>query len=170
MSGTWQDSLQRVLKISEAEIELWQKIADMVSGNYCKCIIHMMIEKEKRDMEALKNLLEMHGREPCEKPHKPCPDYSPGYDPGYKPGYDSDYAPGYKPGYDHDYDSGYKPRYDKDHAPGYKPGYDPDYGYKPGYDPGYSPGYKPGYGPDYGYGKDRDYDSIPYAEKEKEDK
>ncbi|HHW29995.1 MAG TPA: hypothetical protein GXX21_10665 [Syntrophomonadaceae bacterium] len=160
MSGTWQDSLQRVLKISEAEIELWQKIADMVAGNYCKCIIHMMIKKAKSEMEALKMLLDMHEREPCDKPHKPGPDYSPGYDPGYKPGYDPDYAPGNKPGYDQDYDSGYRPGYDHDYAPGYKPGYDP----------GYSPGYKPGYGPDYGYGKDKDFDSVPYAEEDKEDK
>ncbi|NLN21976.1 MAG: hypothetical protein GX188_08240 [Syntrophomonadaceae bacterium] len=148
MSGTWQDSIRRVLKISEAEIELWQKIADMVAGNYCKCIIHMMIQKEKREMEALKMLLEMHGREPCDEPYKPCPDYSPSYDPGYKPGYDHDYGPGYKPGHDHDYG--------------------PEYG--PGYDPGYAPDYKPGHGPDYGFGKDEDYGSIPYVEEDKEDK
>lgn len=41
--------------------------------------------ERKREMEALKMLLEMHGREPCDEPYKPCPDYSPGYDPGINP-------------------------------------------------------------------------------------
>ena len=81
MSGTWQDSIRRVLKISEAEIELWQKIADMVAGNYCKCIIHMMIQKERG---ALKMLLEMHGRE-RDEPYSHVRIIA-GYDPGINPG------------------------------------------------------------------------------------
>lgn len=143
MTGTWQDYIQRVLKTDEAEIALWQKIADMVAGNHCKCIINMMIQKEKEEMKTLRMLMK-HGHD---DPYQPCPDYSPGHA-GYKPGYDHDYAPGYEPGYDRDYDSGYKPGYDPDHAPGYKPGYRPDYG----------------------HGKDKDFGPIPYAEEDKEDK
>lgn len=101
MTGGWQDYLKRVIKMDESEIELWQRIAEMVPSHYCKCIIHMMIRREKEEMETLRMLMEMHGREPCKEPYKPCPpDYGPGYGPGYKPGYGPGYGPGKDPCYD----------------------------------------------------------------------
>ena len=100
MTGSWQDNLKRIIKLNEAEIELWQRIAEMVPSHHCKCIIHMMIRREKEEIETLRMLMEMDRHEPCKDPYKPCPDkwpcppdYGPGYGPGCGSGKDSGYDP-----------------------------------------------------------------------------
>lgn len=92
MTGAWRDYLKRVIKMDESEIELMQRIAQMVPGYHCRCIIQMMIQKEKEEMQTLRVLLGMDEREPCKEPCKPwppCPpEYGDDYDPGRDPNYD----------------------------------------------------------------------------------
>ncbi|CEO88590.1 hypothetical protein [Syntrophaceticus schinkii] len=71
MTGAWQDYLKRVIKMDESEIALMQRIAQMVPSHHCRCIIQMMIQREKEEMEMLCMLMGMDGREPCKEPKKP---------------------------------------------------------------------------------------------------
>lgn len=89
MTGAWQDDLRRVIQMDQSEIELWQRIANTVSSQNCKKIIHMMIKKEREKKENLRMLIDMDDSYPA---------YDPGYDPGHGPGYRPDYGPGYGPG------------------------------------------------------------------------
>lgn len=104
MTGAWQDYLRRVIKMGQSEIELWQKIAKTVSNKNCKKIIHMMIKKEREEMETLRMLTNMD-------------DSYPAYDPGCDSGYDPGCGPGYRPGYDPGYGPGEKPYYDSPSDP-----------------------------------------------------
>lgn len=94
MSGAWQDYVMRVIRLDEGEIDLWRRIAGMVSP-CCRQIIEMMIKGEQEEMEVLRELCREHDV-PCpERP--PCPDYGPdrwpcpdrepsySYDPIYDP-------------------------------------------------------------------------------------
>ncbi|MGB4504055.1 MAG: hypothetical protein WBI44_04080 [Syntrophaceticus sp.] len=91
MTENWHDYLRRVIKLDESEIELWHRIAEMVPSHYCKSIIHMMIRREKEEMETLRMLMDMNRREPCKEPYKPWPPCPPDYEPDYGPGKDPCY-------------------------------------------------------------------------------
>ena len=93
MTGAWQDYLKRVIKMDESEIALMQRIAQMVPSHHCRCIIQMMIQREKEEMEMLCMLMGMDGREPCKEPYKPWPPCPPEYGDGYEPGRDPCYDP-----------------------------------------------------------------------------
>lgn len=71
--GTWRHDLMRVMKLDEEEIALWGRIAEMFPSHNCRQLIHMMIRREKEEMESLRMLLgeAKPGFGPC--PDDPMP-------------------------------------------------------------------------------------------------
>lgn len=74
MTGAWRDYVRRVIRLDEEELELWRRIAGMVSP-CCRRIIEMMIKGEEEEMEALRALCREDDSHCPERP--PCPDYGP---------------------------------------------------------------------------------------------
>ncbi|MDN5344471.1 MAG: hypothetical protein PWQ18_582 [Clostridia bacterium] len=59
----WLDKLRQVLRLDEEELTLWPEIAATAPPGV-KQIIDSMLEREKKEMDDIKKILQMYGGAP----------------------------------------------------------------------------------------------------------
>ncbi|GEA15659.1 MAG: hypothetical protein PWR22_1397 [Moorella sp. (in: firmicutes)] len=59
----WLDKLRQVLRLDEEELTLWPEIASTAPEGV-KQIINSMLEREKKEMDDIKKILQMYGSTP----------------------------------------------------------------------------------------------------------